>query len=189
MKIEVFIGDITNTPCYAIVNAAKRTLEGGGGVDGAVHRAAGPDLLEYCKTLPQFEDYDDMSVRCATGQAVSTPAFNLPHNLRIIHTVGPVYKDDTLVAAIKLAECYSNCIRIVAEEGGDSIAFPAISTGIYGYPLEDATIIAVKVAMAMYNTVSKKFTVKFVCFDEANFLVYDRVLHAANRGWRTGLTL
>lgn len=189
MLINAFIGDITNTPSYAIVNAAKRSLEGGGGVDGAVHNAAGPELLAHCKSLPTFEDYDDMTVRCATGDAVSTPAFGLTQNQRIIHTVGPVYKQDTLVAPIKLAGCYSNSIQAVIDEGGDSIAFPAISTGIYGYPLEDATVVAVKVARAMASSAPRNFIVNFVCFDEANFMVYDRVMRAANKGWQYSLTL
>jgi O-acetyl-ADP-ribose deacetylase (regulator of RNase III) len=183
MRIELLIGDITDTTAGAIVNAAKPELTGGGGVDGAVHRAAGPALLAACMALPVLEGDD---VRCPVGQAKITEAFDLP-NTFVIHTAGPKYKDLGAEDSEKvLAACYHNCLLQAASYTAKSIAFPAIGTGIYGYPLEDATIVAIKTVADLGRKRPNDFAdmvVKFVCYDEANWLVYDRVLTAYKEGW------
>jgi O-acetyl-ADP-ribose deacetylase (regulator of RNase III) len=133
MDIEVVLGDITKVKADVIVNAAKSSLLGGSGVDGAIHRAAGPDLLHACRLLDG----------CKTGQAKMTDAFNIRSAQHIIHTVGPVYYGvGPTKAAELLASCYRNSLDLAAEF--TSIAFPAISTGVYGYPLKKATEVAVR---------------------------------------------
>lgn len=131
MQIEVFHGDITTLALDAIVNAANGSLLGGGGVDGAIHRAAGPGLLAACRSLGG----------CATGEARITPGFRLPARY-VIHTVGPVWQGGERGEPTLLAACYRSCLALAEAEGCASIAFPAISCGVYGYPLEGAASIA-----------------------------------------------
>ena len=153
-QIQVVQGDITKLDCDGIVNAANRSLLGGGGVDGAIHRAAGPELLAECRTLHG----------CRTGEAKITKGYRLKAKY-IIHTVGPIYSG-TAEDAAQLADCYRNSLNLAKEHDVHSIAFPAISTGVYGYPLEDATEIAVKtVAQWLEAHADYAMQVIFCCFD------------------------
>jgi O-acetyl-ADP-ribose deacetylase len=138
MPIAVITADLTQLDVDAIVNAANPTLLGGGGVDGAIHRAAGPALLAACRTLPELAP----GVRCPTGQARITPGFALPAR-HVIHTVGPVWHGGSHGEAGLLADCYRNSIALAAAHRLGSIAFPAISCGVYGYPPERAATVAV----------------------------------------------
>ena len=129
-------GDITTLEVAAIVNAAKESLLGGGGVDGAIHRAAGPQLLEACRQIPEVSP----GVRCPTGQARITPGFELAASW-IIHTVGPVYRGDEASRPL-LESAYRSCLELANDKGLSSLAFPAISCGVFGYPLADAAEVA-----------------------------------------------
>lgn len=191
MRIHAYIGDITETDTAAVVNAACLSLEGGGGVDGAVHRAAGPELLKACKELPVVEYSDNEGelikpIRCPTGEARTTPAFDLLNHY-VIHTTGPRYEEQGANAPELLRCCYANSLWEAINHDCTSIAFPAISTGIFGYPLEAATIIAVDTVMSMSAELPSSFVVEFVCFDVANFLVYNNVIKAAESGYRARL--
>ena len=160
-QIQVVQGDITKLDCDGIVNAANRSLLGGGGVDGAIHRAAGPELLAECRTLHG----------CRTGEAKITKGHRLKAKY-IIHTVGPIYSG-TAEDAAQLADCYRNSLNLAKEHDVHSIAFPAISTGVYGYPLEDATEIAVKtVAQWLEAHADYAMQVIFCCFDARTERVY-----------------
>ena len=160
-QIQVVQGDITKLDCDGIVNAANRSLLGGGGVDGAIHRAAGPELLAECRTLHG----------CRTGEAKITKGYRLKAKY-IIHTVGPIYSG-TAEDAAQLADCYRNSLNLAKEHDVHSIAFPAISTGVYGYPLEDATAIAVKtVARWLEDHADYAMQVIFCCFDARTERVY-----------------
>ena len=160
-QIQVVQGDITKLDCDCIVNAANRSLLGGGGVDGAIHRAAGPELLAECRTLHG----------CRTGEAKITKGYRLKAKY-IIHTVGPIYSG-TAEDATQLADCYRNSLNLAKEHDVHSIAFPAISTGVYGYPLEDATEIAVKtVAQWLEAHADYAMQVIFCCFDARSERVY-----------------
>ena len=160
-QIQVVQGDITKLDCDGIVNAANRSLLGGGGVDGAIHRAAGPELLAECRTLHG----------CRTGEAKITKGYRLRAKY-IIHTVGPIYSG-TAEDAAQLADCYRNSLNLAKEHDVHSIAFPAISTGVYGYPLEDATEIAVKtVAQWLEAHADYAMQVIFCCFDARMERVY-----------------
>lgn len=139
MSIEIVTADITRLDVDAIVNAANTSLLGGGGVDGAIHRAAGPALLEACRRLPQVQ----AGVRCPTGAARLTPGFNLPARY-VIHTVGPVWHGGSHDEASLLASCYQQSMALAIEHAVRSIAFPAISCGIYGYPPELAAPVALR---------------------------------------------
>ncbi|MDR2795376.1 MAG: O-acetyl-ADP-ribose deacetylase [Spirochaetaceae bacterium] len=169
-KIEVVTGDITTRKVDAIVNAANSTMLGGGGVDGAIHRAAGKELYEECLKVPEGP-----GGRCAAGQCVVTGAGRLPCK-KVIHTVGPVYTDGANNAKI-LENCYRNCLAAAEREGLASIAFPNISTGIYGYPLREAAEVAIR---AVRETLPKTPSVKhvmFVCFNRENYQIYQDLLN------------
>ena len=138
MRIETMEGDITALAVDAIVNAANPALAGGGGVDGAIHRAAGPGLHAACKAIPMVAPF----VRCPVGEARITPGFALPARF-VIHTVGPVWQGGRDGEPERLAACYAACLRLAEEHALATIAFPAISCGVYGYPPDDAARIAV----------------------------------------------
>lgn len=194
MHITAYIGNIVEAYSMngAIVNAAKPSLEGGGGVDGAIHAAAGPELLKSCIALSDVNDtprkYVDgwdrsTPTRCRTGDAVITPGHDLDV-AHIIHTVAPVYKDDSRVAPALLASCYRKCLDIAEKVKIAEITFPAIGTGIYGYPLEDATVVAVNTVLDYYaGGCGNVLNVNFVCFDAHNLLVYRQVIEAAYNDW------
>ncbi|MGH8264945.1 MAG: O-acetyl-ADP-ribose deacetylase [Steroidobacteraceae bacterium] len=138
-RIELLRGDITALAIDAIVNAANETLLGGGGVDGAIHRAAGPLLVEACRRIGQVRP----GVRCPTGEARITEGFRLPARF-VIHTAGPVWQGGSEGEAESLASCYRNSLALAREHGIHGIAFPAISCGAYGYPIDEAARIAVR---------------------------------------------
>ena len=152
------MGDITKLDVDAIVNAANSSLLGGGGVDGAIHRAAGPQLVEYCRTLGG----------CRTGRAKVTPGFDLPARW-VIHTVGPVWRGGTHGEPELLASCYRESLACADEIGAATIAFPAISTGVYGYPAEDAVSIAID---AVVTTLTNVTEVTFVAFGQKTLDAY-----------------
>jgi len=163
MKIKWVKADITRLEVDAVVNAANSMLLGGGGVDGAIHRAAGPELLEECRTLNG----------CETGKAKITRGYRLPVK-HVIHTVGPVWHGGRRNEERLLKECYVNSLKLADEQGLKSIAFPNISTGVYRFPKERAAEIAVD---AVKNFPAKFVEeVTFVCFDEENFEIYKRRL-------------
>lgn len=173
MQTEVVFADITRLPVDAIVNAANRPLLGGGGVDGAIHRAAGPRLLAACRAIPEIEP----GVRCPTGQARITPAFDLPARW-VIHAVGPVWRGGIQGEAGLLRDCYRNSLQVAADNGVDSIAFPAISCGAYGYPPEQAVAIAIEAVHGWDGDVPGRIV--FCCFDQAMALRYRNGLTQAN---------
>jgi len=162
VSIQLVRGDITTQEVDAIVNAAKRSLLGGGGVDGAIHRAAGPNLLATCKKIREEELPDGLD----TGQAVATGAFRLPAKY-VIHAVGPVYDDcdpqDTHRLRGLLRDCYTNSLKVADELGARSIAFPLISSGVYGWPTQDAIVQALTAIRTARTDVRE---VRLVLFDE-----------------------
>ncbi len=160
-------GDITRAKVDVIVNAANSTLLGGGGVDGAIHRAAGPCLLLECRALGG----------CPTGEARITSAYNLPHR-HVIHAVGPVWYGGSVNEAELLASCYRNSLQLAVKHACDSIAFPAISTGAYGYPLPAATEIAVRTVTEFLDATGAAIDVTFCCFNAQAFALYQAALRA-----------
>jgi O-acetyl-ADP-ribose deacetylase (regulator of RNase III) len=168
-KIKVIKADITRLSVDAIVNAANSSLLGGGGVDGAIHRAGGPAILEACMKIRQAQG------GCETGEAVITTAGNLPAKF-VIHTVGPVWHGGSANEPKLLSNAYTNSLKIAEAHGLNSIAFPNISTGIYGYPKEKAAEIAVSSVRFFLDKYSKPGEVIFVCFDEENFQLYTQLV-------------
>lgn len=161
MSIEVIQGDITTLDVDAIVNAANERMLGGGGVDGAIHRAAGPELLAACRQIAEVRP----GVRCPTGEARLTPGFGLPARY-IVHTTGPVWRGGSHGEADLLARCYRSSLAIARAEGLRSIAFPAISCGIYGYPIDEAATIAVREVRAFLEEGSDPQRVLLVAYDQ-----------------------
>ncbi|UKJ07467.1 O-acetyl-ADP-ribose deacetylase [Solitalea lacus] len=164
-EIELIKGDITKLQVDAIVNAANSSLLGGGGVDGAIHRAAGPQLLEECRTLNG----------CKTGQAKITSGYNLIANY-VIHTVGPIWQGGSKSEMELLAECYRNSLLLAINNKLTSIAFPSISTGVYGFPKDKAAEIAVSTVKTFIKEESNLNKILFVCFDDENFNLYQQLL-------------
>ncbi len=164
-SLNLVRGDITQQDVDAIVNAANSSLLGGGGVDGAIHRAAGPELLEYCRQLGG----------CETGSAKATPGFRLTARW-VIHTVGPVWRGGGFQEAELLASCYRSSLERADELGAKSLAFPAISTGIFGYPIEEAAVIAVDVLRTAPTDVED---VRLMCFSDETWDAYQSALGGA----------
>ena len=171
MEIEVIEGDITQVAADAIVNAANGSLLGGGGVDGAIHRAGGPEILEECRRIRQQPEYRN---GLPTGQAVHTGAGNLPARW-VIHTVGPVYIREDKPAEL-LASCYRESLRLADSLGAKTVAFPAISTGVYGYPISEAADVAVRAIKTSEVDLPR---VLLVCFDRPSADAFRAVLARA----------
>lgn len=164
-KTELIQGDITKLEVDAIVNAANKSLLGGGGVDGAIHRAAGPELLEECKTLNG----------CKTGQAKITKGYKLPARY-VVHTVGPVWNGGKNNEVELLKNCYLNSLKLASRHGLSSIAFPNISTGVYHFPKDQAADIAISTVSDYLRQNESIEKVYFVCFDKENYEIYRKKL-------------
>ena len=164
-NLEIVVGDITLIPVDAIVNAANERLRGGGGVDGAIHRAAGPELLEACRQHPH----------CPTGEARVTPAFKLPAR-HVIHTVGPVWQGGGSGEDALLASAYRSALAAAEQLDADSISFPAISTGVYGFPRDRAAAIALREVQTWLESGRRPRRVVLVSFDERGAEIYRALL-------------
>ncbi len=168
MEIKVQRGDITKVLVDAVVNAANTSLLGGGGVDGAIHKAGGPDILDDCRKIRSRQG------GCEVGEAVITTAGNLPAK-RVIHTVGPVWNGGEQQEEKLLAEAYKNSLELAKANDLFTIAFPNISTGIYRFPKKRAAAIAVETVRSFLQ-LNPRFAVVFVCFDEENYSIYQQLL-------------
>lgn len=164
MPIKIICADITTLEVDAIVNAANTSLLGGGGVDGAIHRAAGSELLEECRALGG----------CPTGEAKITRGYNLPAEY-VIHTPGPIYQDGKHGEPALLAACYRNSLVAAQEFHCETVAFPCISAGVYGYPMKDAAYIALSTVYAYLKETEDRLTVYHVCFNTQTELLYRRI--------------
>ena len=164
-NIEIILGDITRQSVDAIVNAANCSLLGGGGVDGAIHRAAGPELLAECRTLHG----------CETGKAKITKGYRLPAKY-VIHTPGPVWHGGGSGEPELLASCYRSCLELASQNGCETVDFPSISTGVYHFPLDKASEIAIGTIAAYLREHPEIRRVRMVCFDERTKAFYDRAL-------------
>ncbi|PZR28600.1 MAG: O-acetyl-ADP-ribose deacetylase [Citrobacter freundii] len=173
MHQNIFLtkGDITKMQVDAIVNAANSSLMGGGGVDGAIHRAGGPEILEECRKIVAKQG------SCKTGEAVITSAGKLPSKY-VIHTVGPVWNGGKNDEAAKLASCYRNSLSLALRHDVESIAFPNISTGIYHYPKYEAASLAIQTVKEWLDEAKATIAAHFVCFDEENYQLYQDLLKA-----------
>ena len=160
-RFSILVGDLTASDAEAIVNAANPTLLGGSGVDGAIHAAAGPELLAECRTLHG----------CETGQAKLTRGYRLKARY-VIHTVGPIWQGGNHGEAAALAACYRSCLDLARAHGIDSVDFPSISTGVYGYPMAQAASVALKVIMEDLRTHDHPCRVRMVCHSEAAAQIY-----------------
>lgn len=164
-RIHIVVGDITKERVDAVVNAANTSLLGGGGVDGAIHRAAGPELIHTCRLLHG----------CRTGEAKTTSGFNLPARF-VIHTVGPVWRDGTHGEPELLASAYRNSLREAVRVGAKSVAFPAISTGVYRFPKDEAAAVAVATVREFLEAHPEIGDVRFVCFSEESAEAHRKAL-------------
>ena len=166
-RVKILNGDITKIAVDAIVNAANTSLLGGGGVDGAIHRAAGRELLEECRKLNG----------CETGRAKITKGYNLPAKF-VIHTVGPIYRDGKQGEPELLASCYRESLALAVEYGVKSIAFPCISTGVYGYPFREACIVALQTVEEFLQANEGISQVYMVCFGDSDFERFEEIIKA-----------
>jgi O-acetyl-ADP-ribose deacetylase len=168
-RIELIQGDITILEVDAIVNAAKNSLMGGGGVDGAIHQAAGPKLLEECLRINERQG------GCPTGEAVITSGANLKAKF-VIHTVGPVWEGGTASEQELLANAYKNSLILAVSNSVKSIAFPNIGTGVYGFPKNQAAVISIRAVKDFLRSDTTLQRIIFCCFDEENFTIYQELL-------------
>ncbi len=169
MNIQLIKGDITKIKVDAIVNAANPRLAGGGGVDGAIHKAGGPSIMKACDLIRKLKG------GCPTGEAVITTAGDLPAK-KVIHTVGSVWKGGNFNEPVLLRKAYENSLKLAEKNGLESVAFPNISTGVYGYPLEAAADIAIDAVIQYNSQAGSVKLVIFVCFDTLSFDIYNKKL-------------
>lgn len=173
-RLRIVTGDITHQEVDAIVNAANEWMLGGGGVDGAIHAAAGPELLEACHSVPEIRP----GVRCPTGEARITPAFRLPARF-VVHTVGPVWRGGNRGERNLLASCYQKSLALASAHGAFSVAFPAISTGVYGFPMRESSEIAVRETLSFLAATPAFEAVVLVAFRDTDAAVLRDMLVAA----------